>query len=27
MVPRANFEVWSDFDTVFVVNDNNAQGF
>ena len=27
MTQRANFEVWSDSDTVFVINDNNGQFF
>ena len=27
LTPQANFEVWSDFDTVFVINDNNGQLF
>jgi Lhr-like helicase len=27
MTERANFEVWSDFDTVFAINDNDGQGF
>ena len=27
MTPRANFEVWSDFDTVYVINDNDGHGF
>jgi ATP-dependent helicase YprA (DUF1998 family) len=27
MIPRANFEVWSDFDTVYTINDNDGRGF
>jgi hypothetical protein len=27
MTERANFEVWSDFDTVFAINDNDGRGF
>lgn len=27
MAHRANFEIWSDYDTVFVLNDNAGEGF
>jgi hypothetical protein len=27
MILRANFEVWSDFDTVYTINDNDGRGF